>query len=152
MQGVEAVGADLHIISAQHGLMAAAEPLLPYERTFQGMSRRRVEAEAARLQVGRRLRGVLGEPYDLFVIAVSRSYLWACDLPKRGFGGKAVVFTSEPKSVPQAFVTFRVSNDRLTLRLLGCNKISAGARAAQLFLEKLARDGACTATRAEELA
>ena len=135
MAGVEASGADLYIVSAKHGLVPADAMLMPYERTFQGMGVRRIEVEGIKLGVNRDIRQLLEKPYELFVFAMSKDYLRACSLPRSGFGGKAMVFTADPSLVPPVFKVIKVGNDAATLRRLGCNKISAGARAVELFLK-----------------
>ena len=85
MRGVRALRdagtiVDVWIVSAAHGIVHGRKPLLPYERTFQGLpaaQRRRIAHE---LEIPQDAARVLTEATDLAVVALGDDYLDACGL------------------------------------------------------------------------
>ena len=81
MRGVHAaresrtIDIDLRIVSAGYGVVAGADPLAPYECTFQGMSRAERRRWATRLQIPTAARSALAQRTDLAIVLLGDDYL-----------------------------------------------------------------------------
>ena len=86
MRGVDGLRADAHwdvdlrIVSAKYGLLAADEPVSPYNETFSGMGRTAVRHRAAKSGIAGDVRQALNAAADLAIVALGADYLTAASL------------------------------------------------------------------------
>jgi hypothetical protein len=128
----------LHIVSAGHGLLASADPVVPYEATL-GSGRRDWVERGRQLDLPDRLKDLL-KSVDAAVIALSEAYLAACDLPHR-WPTKARVLYLSPRATGREAVTSVVWSGRREARALGSSERDIRGRLLSAVLGRIATGG-----------
>jgi hypothetical protein len=83
MRGIEAsagIDCEVSVVSAGYGLIPGARQVVPYEMTFQGMRKKRLQEWAQHLRIPEAARDWFAEPADLNLILLGKSYLAALAL------------------------------------------------------------------------
>jgi len=87
---------DLSIISAGYGVVEENEPIVPYERSFNGKSKTEIRELAGRLDIPKDTRRFLAQPADLILVLLGGNYLHVIDLDEEvRFGGDTIFLCSQ---------------------------------------------------------
>jgi hypothetical protein len=110
---------ELRIVSAGFGLVRGTDKLVPYECTFQGMTRSDILHCAQTSGIPESVREVLAEEYALAVMLLGEDYLHACELSRSlKLGGPTLAFCSQsaalslPPLVELRAIPLRTSDTR----------------------------------------
>ena len=77
LRQVEDVVVDLSIISAGFGILKETELVPPYECTFAGLSKSKIQDRSESLEIGSDFEQIALEPYDLYYLALGKDYFTA---------------------------------------------------------------------------
>ncbi|HCW51134.1 MAG TPA: hypothetical protein DGR79_03570 [Clostridiales bacterium] len=91
---------SLKIISAGYGLLDEDTPVVPYEVTFNTMSRSEARAWARHLRIPHDVRRACGG-YDLVIFLLGSRYLDALDPPIATAPGQRLIFLAKPSDAPR---------------------------------------------------
>lgn len=138
--------AELWIVSAGYGLIAADQPIAPYDCTFSGMRTSHLDQWARALRIPERVRHVLAQPYDLGIVLLGDAYLRTCALDEGvQLGGPTLVFAGRAASrhVPRVRNLTLVSLSEGDTRRFGAGHVALkGELAARLLTHLIRADDA----------
>lgn len=117
--------ADLWIISARYGLISEKTTIIPYDCTFQGISKKEIRAKAERLRIYAKLLQLLAEnKYNQTFVILGREYLLSVldpetmkDFTRYLKGSLLIVLAAEStramfKYAPMRFIPVKGIGDR----------------------------------------
>jgi hypothetical protein len=134
---------DLRILSAGYGIVPGSQKLVPYEATFQGMSKAELRKWANTLRIPSAFREAVAESYELGIVLLGDNYLDACELDcSVKFGGPTLVFCGKNalKKLPKLGTLYAVGLANAEAKRFSCGLVALKGELGSRILSRLAVD------------